>query len=307
MTSTATTTFEIQPLGPYSLEESAGFIGGWVPPSEQGQARQGHLHLAFRSDDDVHAVGVCLRQSEDGSVLGEVFGGAHPAAIRAQVARILSLDVDGREWPEVGRRDQVVARLQDMFPGFRPVLWSNAHEAAAWCLISARVTMRQSAQVKDRLCHELGDEVNIHGHRMWAFPSPQRLAGLETFRGLFGRKVEYLNRLAESAGQGRLDTESLRRLPQADALERLKSLTGIGEFGAQLIRLRALGATDELPTQERRLLSAVRIAYALPGDPDQAELEQLARAWSPLKTWVCVCLRRTLTGGAGMAHSRASG
>jgi DNA-3-methyladenine glycosylase II len=307
MTSTPTRTFEIQPLGPYSLEESAGFIGGWVPPSEEGQAGQGHLHLAFRSDDNGHAIGVCLRQSRDSRVLGEVFGQAHAGAVRAQVARILSLDVDAREWPEVGRRDPVVAMLQEMFPGFRPVLWSNAYEAAAWCLISARVPMRQSAQVKDRLCRELGDEVDIHGQRMWVFPPPQRLAGMEAFRGLFGRKVEYLNRLAEATLQGRLDPETLRRLPQAEALERLNSLTGIGEFGAQLVRLRALGATDELPTQERRLMSAVRVAYALPSDPDQAELERLAQAWSPFATWVCVCLRRTLGGGAGMAHSRASG
>jgi len=37
-----------------------------------------------------------------------------------------------------------------------------------------------------------------------------------------------------------------------------------------------------------------------------AKLEELGEKWSPYRMWVCVCLRRTLEGGAGMTHSRAS-
>src|SRR5437764_883324 len=77
-------------------------------------------------------------------------------SVGQQTARILSLDVDGRAWPEVGRRDPVVGRLQQMFPGFRPVNWSNAYEAAAWSLISSRITMRQGQAIKERMCREQG-------------------------------------------------------------------------------------------------------------------------------------------------------
>jgi DNA-3-methyladenine glycosylase II len=70
--------------------------------------------------------------------------------------------------------------------------------------------------------------------------------------------------------------------------------------------LRALSAVDELPSQEPRLMGAIRTEYGLPSDPDQATLERIAERWSPYRMWVCVCLRRTLEGGAGMTHSRAS-
>ena len=87
----------------------------------------------------------------------------------------------------------------------------------------------------------------------------------------------------------------------------LKRLKGIGEFGSQLVRLRALSAVDELPTAEPRLLGAVRTAYGLSREPDVAKLEELAEKWRPYRMWVAVCLRRTLAGGAGMMHSRAAG
>jgi DNA-3-methyladenine glycosylase II len=236
-----------------------------------------------------------------------VYGGAAVDRVQHQVARILSLDVDGRDWPAVGKRDPVVARLQHMFPGFRPVNWSNAYEAAAWSLISTRIAMRQAQGVKDRMSRELGHEVDVHGHHLWVFPDPAHLIELKSFKGLFGRKVEYLNMLGRAALAGALDTETLRALSRDESLNQLKKLSGIGEFGSQLIRLRALSAVDELPTNEPRLAGAIRDAYGLAEEPDLEKLEQLAESWSPYRMWVCVCLRRTVSGGGGMMHSGATG
>ena len=300
------TSFEIEPLGGYSLEESANFVGAWHKAPADSPSGSGHLHLAFLTDLGWKPVGLCLRQDAGGLVRGDIYGDVSVGDVRAQAARILSLDVDGRAWPEVGRRDPVVGRLQKMFPGFRPVNWSDAYEAAAWCIISTRIAMRQAQGVKDRMCRELGHEVDIHGNKTWVFPEPKRLTELKEFRGLFGRKVEYLNHLGEAALAGRLDTDRLRALSGEVALTELKKLPGIGEFGAQLIRLRALSAVDELPTSEKRLLAALRSAYGLTHEPDAGTLTDLAEAWRPYRMWVCVCLRRMGGEGAGMMHSTAS-
>ena len=302
-----TQTFEIQPLGPFALEESANFIGAWHQAPGEGGVTRGHLHLAFLTDEGWRPIGVCFTQSESGAVRGEIYGDADTDPVKRQVARILSLDVDGRGWPEVGKRDPVVGIMQRRFAGFRPVNWSDAYEAAAWCVMSTRINMRQAQAIKDRMCRELGHEVDIHGHRLWAFPEPSRLVALESYQGLFGRKVEYLNRLGSAALAGDLDTETLRTLSSEEALERLQRLPGIGEFGSQLVRLRALSAVDELPTRERRLMGAIRTEYGLDAEPSLSELEALAERWRPYRMWVAVCLRRTLAGGAGMMHSRASG
>lgn len=304
---TGSKTFTIEPLGAFSLEVSGEFIGGWNPAPADSAAPGGELHLAFSTDRDWKPVGVALTQSDDGTVRGEVLGEADPEMVKHQIGRILSLDVDGRSWPDVGRRDPVVAGLQRMFPGFRPVNWANAYEAAAWSIISARISMRQAARVKERISRELGHGVDIHGRRLWIFPDPERLATLESFPGLFGRKAEYLREVARAALRGELDTDALRALPAGEALARLRALKGIGEFGAQLVRLRAVGAVDELPTVERRLLAVTRVAYGLPAEPEEDWMRERARVWSPYTMWVCVCLRRTAAGAGGMMHSRATG
>ena len=296
-------TFELEPLGEYSLREGADFIGAWHHAPSEGEPDAGHLHLAFHSDGEWKPSGVCVTQDASGVVHGTVYGEGDPAIVAAQTARILSLDVDGRSWTEVGRRDAVVGRLQSMFQGFRPVNWSNAYEATAWCILSSRIAIRQAQGVKDRMSRELGAKIDVHGHVLYCFAAPEELVALTSYKGLFGRKVEYLNALGAAALRGEPDTETLRALPRDAALERLKRLPGIGEFGSQLVRLRAL---DELPTAEPRLLSAVRERYGLGHDVDVAELERIADGWRPFRMWVAVSLRRTLGETSGMMHSRAS-
>jgi DNA-3-methyladenine glycosylase II len=291
------TTFELVPAGPFSLGASAAFLEGFSPAAYQG-AGDGHLHVAFVPDGEAEAAGVCLRQP-DGMVVGEVFGGADPGGARDQVARILSLDVDGTGFPEVGARDPVVAGLQARWPGLRPVGFFSPYEAAAWALIGHRIRIVQAARVKERMAAELGQAVDIHGDVRHAFPGPARLADLQGFPGLFDRKVENLRALGVEAIDGRLDGAWLRSLPRAQALEELKQLQGIGDFSAELVLLRGAGDPDHLPEHEPRLCRGAALAYGLDEPPDRAWLQERAQAWRPYRTWVVLLLRVLLETETG--------
>jgi DNA-3-methyladenine glycosylase II len=164
------TTIELVPQGPFSLAASAAFLEGFSPAAYR-PAGDGHLHLAFVPDGEEAAAGVCLRQP-DGAVVGEVFGEADPDAAREQVGRILSLDVDGTGFPDVGRRDPVVGGLQARWPGLRPVGFFSPYEAAAWALIGHRIRIVQAARIKERMAAELGQAVDVHGDVRHAFPGP---------------------------------------------------------------------------------------------------------------------------------------
>jgi DNA-3-methyladenine glycosylase II len=291
------TTFELVPLGPFSLAASAAFLEGFSPAAHRA-APEGHLHLAFVPDGEEAAAGVCLRQP-DGAVVGEVFGAADPDAAREQVARILSLDVDGTGFPEVGRRDPVVGRLQARWPGLRPVGFFSPYEAAAWALIGHRIRIVQAARIKERMAADLGQAVDVHGDVRHAFPSPTRLAALEGFPGLFDRKVENLRSLGEAAAVGRLDGDRLRAMPREEALAELKRLPGIGDFSAELVLLRGAGDPDHLPLHEPRLCCGAAIAYDLDEPPDRPWLEARAAAWRPYRTWVVLLLRVLLEAETG--------
>jgi DNA-3-methyladenine glycosylase II len=291
------TRFELVPRGPFSLEASAAFLEGFAPAAHRG-GEPGHLHLAFVVDGGETAVGVCLRQP-GAAVAGEVFGDADPAAVRDQVARVLSLDVDGAGFPEVGRRDPVVGRLQARWPGLRPVGFFSPYEAAAWALMVQRISIVQAARLKQRMAADLGEAVDVHGDLRHAFPGPARLAVLDGHPGLTARKVAYLRSLGEAAMAGRLDGALLRALPPEQALAALKDLPGVGDFSAELILLRGAGDPDHLPAHEPRLRHAVTLAYGLDGPPGEAQLAALAEAWRPYRSWVVLLMRVLLEETTG--------
>ena len=137
--------------------------------------------------------------------------GLRPAdrqTVREQLARILSLDVDGTRFAAIGERDPVIGRLQSRHPGlsrFAPLALRGRRRA----LIGLRVRIAQAGWLKQRMAAELGHEVDIHGDRQFAFPSPARLHRLERVRGLTARKAGYLRALAQAAREGVLDAGAL--------------------------------------------------------------------------------------------------
>jgi DNA-3-methyladenine glycosylase II len=290
----ANSRFVIRPSGPYSLAAGAEFLAGFSPTRSSAGEIGGHLHLAFVSDGQEEAVGVCL-QDKGGTISGEVFGQGDPEMVERQVARILSLDVDGTEYPEIGRRDAVIGRLQERYPGLRPVLFYSPYEAAVWSIVSQRVQLRQAAIIKQRMTELLGTPVDIHGDRQWAFPAPGRLIELNDFRGLFGRKAEYLQEIGHAAYDGRLDAARLRALPPEEALAEIRKLPGVGDFSSHLILLRGVGITDGPVPCEPRLLRALSLAYGLGGEPSDAVVRGISDQWRPYRTWVTFLLRRMLS------------
>jgi DNA-3-methyladenine glycosylase II len=302
--------FALTPIGPFSLASSIRFLEGFTPAAYQGPSTG--LDLAFCIDGRWDTVAVHVEQpdGEGGRVLGRVHAptrlpDAAAEAVTAQLARILSLDVDGTGFPAIGRADPVVGRLQARYPGLRPVCFWSPYEAAAWAVIGQRIPIRRAAVVKARMAAELGITLDVDGREVSAFPAPAVLAGLEGFAGLTEVKVDRLRGIARAALDGRLGAAHLRSLPREQALAELLALPGIGPFSAELTLLRGAGDPDHLPTAEPRLGRAVALAYELPEPPDPAALNARGQVWRPYRTWVTLLLRILLEEETGEIAGRA--
>jgi DNA-3-methyladenine glycosylase II len=277
--------FTIEPRGPFSLAAAAEFWAGF-PPAGQPDAADGPvLRLAFLLDSLDGADGVALRQ-RDGGVSADA-----PDALRAQVERILSLDVDGTGFEQVGERDPVIGALMRAKPGLRPVLYPTPYEAAAWAVLSARVRGAQALALRRRLMEEHGTPVEVAGETLPTFPAPASLLALDEVPGLPAQKLERLHGVARAALDGALDAAALRAMEPAEALERLRGIHGIGPFFAELILLRGTGFPDVMPLAAPRIRAEVASAYGLAGKPDDARLLEIAEAWRPFRSWVCLLLR----------------
>jgi len=259
-------TFELAARGPFDLRASTRFLEGFAPAGARG-GDPDRLRIAFPVDGDWRTAGVEVVPAGPGRVRAVSAGTADAGRVRAQVARILSLDVDGSGFPAVGATDAVVGRLQDRYPGLRPVTFWSPYEAGAWAVLSTRIRIVQAAALKQRIAEAAGEVVEITGTAVTAFPAPARLLELDGLRGLPDRKLAALHGVARAALDGRLDAAALRAADPEAALRSLQELPGIGPFSADLILLRGAGHPDRFPATERRLHAAMADAYGLGRTP----------------------------------------
>ena len=278
--------FSIQPVGPFSLQESATFGFG----QRGGRPFDGTMRLAFCLDGYREQVGVVLRQDDSG-VHAQVQGSADLDAVEGQVARVLSLDHDGDAFMAVGQRDPVVARLLAVAPGLRPPLFHSPYEAAAWSVLSARRPAAQMMALRSRLSETHGHRFTLAGERAAAFPLPSQLLDVDEFPDLPAVKLARLHGVAAAARDGLLDADRLRALTAEHASTELQHLAGIGAFYSELILVRATGHADLLPTNEPTLLGLVADLYSLPAPPGPEQLAEIAEPWRPFRTWVSVLIR----------------
>lgn len=283
------TRFAIVPRGPFSLEESATFGFG----QREAADFDGTMRLAFCVDGEGYSrqAGVAVTQDAGGSVHGEVIGDADLESVRAQVARVLSLDHDAREFVRIGERDPVMARLLEAAPGLRPPVFYSPYEAAIWSVLSARRPARQMAQVRRRLSEQHGAVFDVAGERMAALPTPAQMLGVNAFPGIPEVKLQRMHGVAEAAQRGELDVDRIRSMPPEEAMQDLQRLDGIGPFYSSLIVIRATGHTDVLPENEPKALALAGRLYHLGHDAGPEEMRAIAEQWRPFRTWATVLLR----------------
>jgi DNA-3-methyladenine glycosylase II len=279
----------IAPKGTFSLAAAAAF--GFGPNTGRPKPDGDSMSLAFVADDLQHHAAAVVTQAPDGRVNAQIFGDADPALVQRQVERVLSLDHSGLEWAEVGARDPVIGRLQVAHPGLRPVLFHSPYEAAAWSVLSQRRHRTQATALRRRLAGAHGRVFKLPTGDLEAFPLPEALLRVETFPSIEPPRMERLHAVARAALEGELDPSRILGMTTEDALARLQRLPGIGPMYAGLILLRSTGATDVMTLHEPHLPAYVAHFYGLehPATPD--ELEGIAAAWRPFRTWTSVLIR----------------
>ena len=273
---------DVEVLGPWSLSTSRVFWEGFAPAALPAQGQQDQrqdqgqqLRTVFCAEADWSRAEVVVTQQESSAHVA-VTGNGDLEAAAAQACRFLSLDVDARGWPDIARRDPVVATAQARLPGLRPCGFHSPYEAAGWSVLSQRVRIVQAARLREDLLARHGED--------GAFPTPAVLRGLDL--DLPGRKGEYLHAVAEAALEGRLDGAALRAVDPDDAVRAVQQIKGIGPFAAELLVVRGANAPDALPRHERRLEAEITEQYG----PDRS-LADVAEAWRPYRTWAAVHLR----------------
>jgi DNA-3-methyladenine glycosylase II len=93
-----------------------------------------------------------------------------------------------------------------------------------------------------------------------------------------------------------IDGIPVTAFPAPCVLAELSAFPGLSE--RKVVWLRGAGEADRLPGHETRFTRAVESAYDLDDTPSPVQVNDMAHAWKPYRTWVAVLLRSVYDVGA---------
>lgn len=116
-------------------------------------------------------------------------------------------------------------------------------------------------------------------------PELVRDAGAEKLKGLglSGPKVRYILGLCDIVLSGALSFEAIAAMDDADALEKLQTIKGIGPWTASIYLLFCEGRADIWPPNDVALKHAYNAAKPRKPDYDQKTLDMRAARWAPYR------------------------
>lgn len=116
--------------------------------------------------------------------------------------------------------------------------------------------------------------------------------------GLSRQKASYIRDLAAHVDAGSLPLDDIEHRSDAEIIEALTKVKGIGPWSAQMFLMFRLGRPDVLPVLDLGIRKGVQQAYGLRKLPDEKKLRKIAAPWSPYSTVACWYLWRSLDGPA---------
>jgi DNA-3-methyladenine glycosylase II len=129
-------------------------------------------------------------------------------------------------------------------------------------------------------------------------PTPEQLleadeADLRT-AGLSGRKVEYVRDLASHVIEGELELDRLEQLADAEVIEEIVAVRGLGVWTAEMFLMFHLERPDVLSGGDLGIRKAIQVEYGLEEMPTPTEVEEIGERWRPNRSLASLYLWESL-------------
>jgi len=129
-------------------------------------------------------------------------------------------------------------------------------------------------------------------------PAPEQLLEAEETdlraAGLSGRKVEYVRDLATHVIEGELELDRLAELSDAEAIEEIVAVRGLGVWTAEMFLIFHLERPDVLSGGDLGIRKAVQVEYGLKEMPTPTRVTEIGEPWSPHRSLASLYLWESL-------------
>lgn len=145
-----------------------------------------------------------------------------------------------------------------------------------------------------------------------AFPTPEAIAALDDAAmracGFSGSKTAAIRDIARGAQAGIVPTRAAAaRLPDAQLIERLVSLRGVGRWTVEMLLIFTLGRPDILPVDDFGVREGYRKLRGLAVQPAPKALAVLGLPWAPYRSTAAWYLWRASEEGRNVSPSAVTG
>ena len=307
----------IRPVAPFDFDLTAGYhnyFQGKIPHSPPFQRGVGGISLgggeyrrlldlgsrlvlaSVRSVGSIEAPELEVELQGDGLTADDV------VSAERQVAWLLGACQDLDPFYTLAEEDPTMSAIVHRFYGLHLPHTASVFEALVLAILGQQIATNVARIIRTLLIETYGPRQTFDGEAYYAFPRPDTLGStpIEELRTLklSQRKAEYVQGIARAAlSFSPAGLESLHQVSDDVAVQRVQELRGAGPWTAQWVLVRGLGRPDALPLGDLALRRAVSRLYFNSGVITDAEVEELARRWSPWRTFATVYLFTALRAG----------
>jgi DNA-3-methyladenine glycosylase II len=129
-------------------------------------------------------------------------------------------------------------------------------------------------------------------------PTPEQLLEADEAdlraAGLSGRKVEYVRDLATHVIDGELELDRLTDLSDAEVIEEIVAVRGLGVWTAEMFLIFHLERPDVLSGGDLGIRKAIQIEYGLEEMPTPTRVMEIGEPWSPHRSLASLYLWESL-------------
>jgi len=180
---------------------------------------------------------------------------------------------EGADW--LARREPRFARALELTGPVPLRLREDGYPALLGAIVSQQVSVASARAIWRRL-----EAAGLTGAGAVSAASEEELRAC----GLSRQKMRYARALAAAE----IDYPALREAPEAEVVETLTAVPGIGRWTAEIYAMFSLGRADVFAPGDLALQESTRLLFGLPERPKERHLREMAEAWSP---WRAVAAR----------------
>jgi DNA-3-methyladenine glycosylase II len=247
---------------------------------------------------------------DDARVTVAVPGARSPRVLAAAVAearRICGADLDLEGFYRAAKEDSVLGDLAARLHGLRPTLMPEPFEMLVGAICAQQVNLTFAFALRASLVRRFGTALRVGGETVYTFPEPATLARarVRQLRAMkfSGRKAEYIIGLARRIDGGALDLAGLAARTNAEIIESLTAVRGLGRWTADWFLARGLGRGDVCPAGDLAVRKTFEHFYNRGRGLSERAIRRRAARWGGHQNLAV----HYLLAGQRLARSEAGG